>query len=128
MLQLTPLTKSISSLEKALAQPFDEFIRDATIQRFEYSYELCWKMLRRQLAEDQGDSNIKLLSRKELFRVAAEYGYIDTPLNWFSYHKARNETSHIYDEKKADEVFQITKAFLIDAKKLQQILSAKNNA
>jgi len=128
MLQLTPLTKSITSLKKALEQPFNEFTRDASIQRFEYTYELCWKMLRRQLSEDQGSSAIKLLSRKELFRIAAELGYLDNPVDWFAYHKARNETSHTYDEKKANEVFQIIQRFISDAEKLHQMLIIKNNA
>lgn len=128
MLQLTSLEQSIASLKKAIAQPQNEFIRDAVIQRFEYTYEISWKILRRQLSEDQGSEAIKLLSRKELFRVAAEYDYIGNPADWFSYHKARNETSYIYDEKKAEEVFLIAKQFLPDAEKLLELLMKKNNA
>ena len=36
---LEPLEKALDSLQKAL-QPKDEFVRDAAIQRFEYSFEL----------------------------------------------------------------------------------------
>lgn len=38
---LIPLQKAVASLELALQQPKDEFIRDAVIQRFGYTYELC---------------------------------------------------------------------------------------
>ena len=64
---LTPLQNTLSSLDKALRQPLNEFTRDASIQRFEYSFELCWKMLRRQLIEDHGEVSIQTLTRKELF-------------------------------------------------------------
>lgn len=40
-LNLSPLVKAIQSLQSALAQAKDEFVRDAVIQRFEYTYELC---------------------------------------------------------------------------------------
>ncbi len=126
-LLLTPLEKAISSLELALQQPKNEFIRDAVIQRFEYTYELCWKMLRRKLAIDHGEEQVKLLSRKELFRMAAEYQYLTDALPWFSYHKARNETSHIYDEAKAEEVFLIAQAFHPDAAALLNALQQRND-
>lgn len=123
---LTPLQSAITSLAKALAQPKDEFVRDATIQRFEYTYELCWKMMRRRLLDDHGESEVSLLSRRELFRMAADYQLIDDLLNWFAYHKAGNETSHLYDERKAEEVYQIATRFLPDAQGLLSKLEARN--
>lgn len=52
-IDFTSLSKAIASLAKALQaaklRPKDEFVRDASIQRFEYTYELCIKSLRRQL-------------------------------------------------------------------------------
>ena len=35
------------ALEAAKLRPDDAFVRDASIQRFEYTYELCVKSLRR---------------------------------------------------------------------------------
>ncbi len=123
---LTPLQKAVASLELALQQPKDEFIRDAVIQRFEYTYELCWKMLRRKLIEDLGESEVVMLSRRELFRLAADYGLISDSTHWITYHKARNETLHVYDEAKAEEVFQVAGQFLPDAKKLNDELRARS--
>jgi hypothetical protein len=44
-IDFTSLSKVIASLDKALQaaklRPKDEFVRDASIQRFEYTYELC---------------------------------------------------------------------------------------
>lgn len=123
---LTPLHKAVASLELALRQPKDEFMRDAVIQRFEYTYELCWKMLRRKLIEDFGESEVVMLSRRELFRMAADYGLISDSRPWIIYHRARNETSHIYDEHKAEEVYQVARQFLPDAIKLKTELEARN--
>jgi len=61
LLILTPLTKAVASLELALVQPKNEFVRDAVIQRFEYTYELCWKMLRRYLISDIGVEEVNRL-------------------------------------------------------------------
>ena len=49
-IDFTSLRKAIATLAKALEaaklRPKDEFVRDASIQRFEYTYELCVKSLR----------------------------------------------------------------------------------
>lgn len=47
MISLKPFKNAQASLEKAVAQPKDEFIRDSVIQRLEYTYELAWKTLKR---------------------------------------------------------------------------------
>ena len=43
--------RAISSLDRGIVRsekdPGDEEVRDAVIQRFEYTYELAWKMLKR---------------------------------------------------------------------------------
>jgi hypothetical protein len=73
---------SLTSLERAatraLGAPVDEELRDATIQRFEYTYELAWKMLERHLEAVVPDpARIDTLSFRELMREGAERGLID---------------------------------------------------
>ena len=52
-LDLTSLEKALTSLQKAIErygrEPEDEEVRDSVIQRFETIYELCWKMLSKEL-------------------------------------------------------------------------------
>jgi hypothetical protein len=48
-LVLTPFEKALELLESVLQVPKDAIVRDATIQRFEYTYELAWKMIKRHL-------------------------------------------------------------------------------
>lgn len=51
---LTHLKKALMTLKEALKQPKNNFIRDAVIQRFKYSYELSWKTLKRFLSQFLG--------------------------------------------------------------------------
>jgi hypothetical protein len=52
-IDLTSFRKALDSLDRGLAKarqaPEDEELRDGAIQRFEYSYELAWKSLKRML-------------------------------------------------------------------------------
>jgi nucleotidyltransferase substrate binding protein (TIGR01987 family) len=123
-LDLTSLHAAVSSLEVALAQEKNEFIRDSVIQRFEYTYELCWKFLARHLEQDQGAANIDKLSRRDLYRVGAEKGLINDAAAWFEYHTARNITSHSYNVSVAEQVYQVAARFITDAQFLLRRLSA----
>lgn len=46
-LRLETLERALATLEEALAQPFSVIVRDAAIQRFEYTFELAWKLFRK---------------------------------------------------------------------------------
>ena len=97
------------------------------IQNFEFTYELCWKFMKRWLENNLGSSYVDGLPRKELFRIAAEHQLISNVSNWFIYHEARNETTHTYDRKKAERVFETAQKFLPDAKELLRNLEKKND-
>ena len=59
-LELSPLRKALASLERGLTRRrtnlADEEVRDACIQRFEYCFELSWKMLKRQIELEIGNT------------------------------------------------------------------------
>lgn len=107
-LDLTSLEKALSSLGRGLhraqAAPDDEELRDAVIQRFEFTMDLCWKMIQRWL-KLAGTDEQRFRTKRNLFREAARMGLIDDPVAWFTFHEARNETSHSYDPDVARRVF-----------------------
>lgn len=139
LIDLTPAEKALKSLSGAIDSALDEefmgrltdiqqkTIRAGVIQNFEFSYELCWKMLRRILIELEGSEEITQLSRKDLFRLAAQKGLMADPEKWFIFHRARNETSHTYNEAKANEVFNIACDFISSANKLMLNLINRND-
>ena len=82
-----------------------EFARAAVIKHFELSYELCWKTMKRYIEMDIG-AEADILTRKDLFRQAAERGLIDEFAPWVEFHLARNQTSHVYNETISEKVYK----------------------
>ncbi|MBI2550743.1 nucleotidyltransferase substrate binding protein [Candidatus Uhrbacteria bacterium] len=123
---LTPLQVAVASLEAAIETPEtglsplqENMRRDAIIQRFECTFELCWKMMKRTIEQIGGrEETDDLFSKKDLFRRAHEAALIKDPGAWFAYLLARNQTSHAYDKKKAEAVHAKAIHFAIDARAL----------
>jgi nucleotidyltransferase substrate binding protein (TIGR01987 family) len=128
-LDLTSFNKAINSLTEVLDEykkNSNVFMRDACIQRFEYTYELAWKMLKRYLEITSANpAELDEMSFQNLIRTGSEKGLLLHGWDkWSSYRKARSTTSHVYDEKKAEEVFATIPGFLEDVKFLQKKLQA----
>lgn len=129
-LDFSPLAKALASLDKALARhtdtPADEELRDACIQRFEYCFELSWKMLKRQLEQEvPTPAEVDGWSYRQLIREAAERGLVDTPEAWFDFREKRNITSHAYDQAKAEAVAAVLPSFAITARRLLEALVSR---
>lgn len=130
-LDLSPLRKALESLERGIERsredPEDLEVRDAVIKRFEYCYELSWKMLKRHLEQVvPNPETIDQLSFKDLIREGAERGILDRVEAWFGYREQRNISSHTYDEKKARSVYESTPTFHEDARALLRELDRRN--
>lgn len=126
-LDLTSLKDALEQLEKATwSKPRNDLERDGVIQRFEYTFELCWKMIRKYFLV-MGRPEVSA-SPKPLLRDAFSEGLIESDESlerWFAFLAARNETSHIYDKKIAEDVFQKAEGFAAFARKLVFQLDAK---
>jgi nucleotidyltransferase substrate binding protein (TIGR01987 family) len=139
MLDLSSLQKAVASLRAALgvassapemskmSEPAKDTIRAGVIQNFEFTYELCWKFLKRWLGDSLGSVYVDGVNRRELFRLAAEHHLIDDVESWMEYHDSRNETAHTYDKKTAQEVFESAKKFIKDAEILLANLEKRND-
>jgi nucleotidyltransferase substrate binding protein (TIGR01987 family) len=130
-LDLSPLRQALASLERGLARRrtnlADEEVRDGCIQRFEYCFELSWKMLKRQIELELGNTaEVDGYSKRTLFRVAAERGLIASPEPWFVYLVQRNKTSRAYDAQVAMEVAAELEAFAVDAQSLLATLEVRD--
>lgn len=105
--QRKQLEKAFAFLKKALNEPESDIQRAATIQAFEFCFELSWKYLKSLLEEDGA---ALLASPKSVFREAAKHGFIDNPEQWFTYLQARNLTVHTYVETVADQVYAVVES------------------
>jgi len=138
-LDLNSLKKSVDLLERTIKVACSSekmamldndqrnAIRAGVIQNFEFTYELCWRFMKRWLENNYENSYIDGVTRKELFRIASEHHLISDVKQWMGYYEARNETSHTYNDAVADQVFETAKRFLQDAKDLLKTLEEKND-
>lgn len=138
-LELESLRKAVSALEAVLAKNEDtEFMRGlddvarkaiqaGAIQYFEFTYELCWKFMKRWIQTNVGPSVADGVTRRELFRLAAEQRLIGDVERWMRHHDARNQTSHTYDPEIADRVYLAARDFAGDARGLLHALEARND-
>ena len=102
------LQKAYSRLSEIFSQPFSEIVQDATIQRFEFTFVLTWKLLNVLLRE----KGVESFGPKETIRNAAKAGLIHDAAVWLTFLEARNLTTHTYKQEVAREIFEKAKEFV----------------
>lgn len=105
--QYNDLNKALKKLNEALEQPETDLNRDAAIQRFEFIFEMSWKVMQ-SIAKT---NKPKLYGVKAIIREAAALELIDDPEVWLEYLEDRNLTVHTYKEELAKEVYAAIKKF-----------------
>lgn len=93
--------RALERLREALAEDETDLIRDAVIQRFEFTFEMAWRALFRLLT-DRGERVAQQSSA--VLQAAFAALLLDDTVTWDRIRIARNQTSHTYDEAKAIEV------------------------
>lgn len=104
---ITPLIRAQKVFNQAVEQAKNDLEKDGAIQRFEFTYELVWKTLRKILKF----KGVNISSPRDVFRESAREGLIEDPKFWFEAIKKRNLTSHVYDEDFSEEVFEFLPRF-----------------
>ncbi len=117
-IDLTHFENAVASLHKILErykrENYDIDIRDAVIQRFEYTFAFAVKMIIRFLQYDAPVSD-NAIGFNNAIRQANQLGILLTDLEqWSEYRKKRNLTSHTYKEEIAEEVVSIVPVFIED--------------
>jgi nucleotidyltransferase substrate binding protein (TIGR01987 family) len=80
----------------------DELIKEGLIQRFEYTHELAWNVMK-DYAFFQGNSTVG--GSRDATREAFKLQIINNPDTWMDMIQSRNKTSHTYNEETANEIF-----------------------
>lgn len=87
----------------------DEMIKEGLIQRFEYTHELAWNVMK-DYAAYQG--NAKVGGSRDATREAFQLNLISDGQVWMDMIGSRNKTTHTYDEETANEIYtQILRAY-----------------
>lgn len=94
--------QSLDRFNEILKEKESITIRDASIQRFEFTTELAWKSIQQFLREHK----IICRSPKECFKEAFKFDLIADDSAWLQMIEDRNLTVHTYDENTATEVYR----------------------
>jgi nucleotidyltransferase substrate binding protein (TIGR01987 family) len=96
------LESAMSSRETLFEEGFSEFYLDIIVKRFEFTYEMSWKSIKRYLAFNGIDSK----SPRSCFKEAYAMEIIADESVWLSMIEDRNLTSHIYSEEEAQGILE----------------------
>jgi len=80
----------------------DEMIKEGLIQRFEYTHELAWNLMK-DYAEYQGNNNVG--GSRDATREALQLKIIEDGEIWMDMIQSRNKTTHTYNEATANEIY-----------------------
>jgi len=110
--------KALISLKEAWAEyqkdMSNTFVRDSVIQRFEYTFELSHKILRRFLSETESSkAEVSEMLFNDIIRLGCKRGLLLNDLEtWDRYRKLRNLTSHNYDEFNTEYIIAVMPVFI----------------
>jgi nucleotidyltransferase substrate binding protein (TIGR01987 family) len=115
-----PLGKAVQRLKEGLEalgrEPGNTLYRDGVIQRFEFTYGLCASMLKRHMEQTAAVVLESEVTFPALIRTASENGLLRSGWDvWFEIRKARNLTSHVYNEETARQVVELIPMFAEEA-------------
>lgn len=116
-LDISALENAKNRLNEMLArykkEANDEAVRDSVIQRFEFTYSIALKTLRKYFIERAFIlEEVNQMSFNEMIRTASQLNLIKSNLEkWTIYREMRNMTSHTYDEEIALQVVSIIPDF-----------------
>lgn len=119
--RLANYSKALDQLGNAIAisqqRPLSELEKQGLIQAFEFTHELAWNVMKDYFAY-QG--NPAITGSRDAAREAFQKGLVEDGEGWMEMIKSRNQTSHTYQQKIADEIagkiirqyFQLFQVFL----------------
>lgn len=115
-------SEALRRFEEALMQtPENEnsLVIDGSIQRFEFCYEMSWKTLKRFL-DFHGQA---AKTPRDAFKAAFKIGWIQSDDVWMAMINDRNQTSHTYNRKIAQQVYSNLSGHLNALKALESKLN-----
>lgn len=102
----TSFCKSLENLKKSRdKKPEDDMVLEATVQRFNLSFDLSWKVMKDILTEYMGILDFATGSPRDTLQTAFTNGIISDDI-WLQMLRVRSRLAHDYDGKIAMAEFQ----------------------
>lgn len=102
--KLDDYKRASSRLDEATKlDAFNDIIMDGVIQRFEFTFELSWKLMKIYL-EYMGIDELN--NPRAVIREAFANGLIDDGEQWIDMMVDRNKPSHLYDEEEVRFIYE----------------------
>jgi nucleotidyltransferase substrate binding protein (TIGR01987 family) len=99
---LTQFEKALATLREVVGiEHATQIVKDATVQRFEYTYTAAINSTRHIL----GVKGISMQFPKEIMMEAFSAGWISNPEDWNTLIDSRNLMSHVYSFNQSDKVY-----------------------
>jgi nucleotidyltransferase substrate binding protein (TIGR01987 family) len=121
--------KALFLLSDALKDGADKLSlleKEGTLQRFEFTFELAWKVMKDYL--ESGGVIIDPLTPKNVIKQAFAAKIIDDGQLWIDILLSRNLMSHTYDFTKFETISKdVEKKYLPAMKQLEQYFLIKND-
>ncbi len=97
---------------------------EGTIQCFEVCFELAWKAMKEILLKSKG---VDARQPKPVLQEAFIAGWIKDEKLWLAMLDDRNQTSHTYNKKLAEEIYEhIHDNYFAELKRMLEVLSGEN--
>lgn len=122
------LEKAFESLQNYKEEEIEyDIYRSAVIKEFEIILEQSGKLLKKVLKPYMHSNKaVDKLMFKDIFREAGLHGLLDLEEveRWLTYRDNRNSTSHDYGAGLANETLILMKQFVLDVKRLIEVIDA----
>lgn len=106
-IDLSAIIKAQKKFEEFRKELITEKDKEATVQAFEFCYELSWKLMKKILNQ----MGVEVNSPKVAFREAGLNHLIDDSEVWFEFQEKRNLTVHSYAEENLVLIVSIFDSF-----------------
>lgn len=117
--KLKSLKKALLTFKNAFRNNPNQLEIDGTIKRFEYCFELSWKVMKIYLTEE-GFTAIN--SPRSAIKQAFVFGLINNENLWLQILYDRNLSTHTYDENKSLEIYNHLEEYYDEMKRIYDIM------
>jgi len=107
-LLLQQLEQALNKLKDAFKLKNEEIVRDGTIQRFEFTFELSWKLMQRI----NNFYGIETNSPRQVIKKAFKEKIISDNALWLESLECKNIIAHTYGEDMALKIYSSIKNFV----------------